>query len=500
MGFTLTRLLKLHIIQSLIHAKGVKNLYLVGGGARDSLRHKEFTDTDLVITGIDGQELLTILSPFGDIDHSGAQFGVYKIIVDTKHGPATLEIALPRTETYNDKGGRYNVRITTNTTLSIYDDLIRRDFTMNAMAIDLATKEVIDPYNGAGDIDAKIIKTVGPPLQRITEDASRALRALRLSVQLGFSLDNELAKVISQRARDGMLIKALDTKICTYEFSKSWNISPGKTVFLWKKVGLTDLVKKLIADLPPFSPEPPILYEDEHYLVINKPAGILSHPLSHANEHSDPSIAHWLLQKDLSIIDIGEDVERPGIVHRLDKEVSGVMVIAKTSKAYESLKHAFQSRIVHKEYRAVVIGNVVKDEDSIDLALTRSKRTGKFIVATGSMTDDVDNALDADGKQAHTSIEVLTRLRGGYTFLKVLPSTGRTHQIRVHLQSYGTPIVGDPLYQTKKRHVKKHIEHLLLQAHTITFPTLDGEQKTVTAPLPAYFIDFIHHYGAGYKE
>ncbi|GEM_PF-854659 len=482
-AITLKQLQKLPLVQALLGASPTSDLYLVGGSARDSIRNKGFKDVDLLVTGLPAHKLLTLLSPYGDIDTSGEKFGVYKILLN-HDGPLPFEIALPRKETYTLKGGRFDVHVEVNPAFSVEDDMKRRDFTMNAIAINCKTQDCIDVYEGKKDIQEKIIRSIGDPLQKLKEDHSRVLRALRLSVQLGYSLENSLARACKDLISTETLHNTLDKKTIHKEFELSWRMSPGKTTYLWNSVGLTDLVTSLIHSLPPISLQPTVLFENEHYLVINKPAGVLSHPLTHESSHDDPSVVHWLLQRDPSHIHIGEDVERPGIVHRLDKEVSGVMVIAKTQDAYMSLKDAFQRHDVHKEYKAVVIGTIQKDEGVIDLGIARSKKTGHFIVSTDK----------EESRKAHTAFEVMKRLRGGYTLLTLMPSTGRTHQLRVHLKSYGAPIVGDPLYQTKKRHSRAEVDHLLLHAYSIDFPTLNGERKSISVPPPDYFLSFISRY------
>lgn len=461
------------IIKSLLADFPDAAVYLVGGSVRDLLLKKNFEDIDIVVQGINTDTLESFLKKLGEVDDSGKKFGVFKI--------DNIEIALPREETYNNKGSRFDVKAEIKPSLDIAADLSRRDFTINGMAINLKTGKTIDPFNGKADLGNKIIRVVGEPLIKFSQDNSRILRALRLSVELGFSLDAELIASAKQIIQSKDLEKTIDKKTWKKEFELSWNRDPGRAVFTWNKMGLGKQIKNLILETPRIEKEPKIISEDSSYLVISKPAGLKTHSPVHTGE---PSLVNWLLRKNFEMIEVGEDAQRPGIVHRLDKEVSGVMVVAKTHASFFSLKQSFQAHKVKKEYWAVVVGKVGKDEGTIEFPIKRSRRTGKFII-TGK---------GEDSKQASTKFETIKKLRGDYTFLRVFPLTGKTHQIRVHLKSIGHPIVGDPLYQTKGRHAKAKTEHLLLHSYSIGFPDLKGNVLKFRAEPPDYFNNFIKRY------
>ena len=186
-----------------------------------------------------------------------------------------------------------------------------------------------------------------------------------------------------------------------------------------------------------FEPEPieiDILYEDEHLIVINKKAGIVVHP---APGHYSGTLVNALLYHCPDIGAISGEI-RPGIVHRLDKDTSGTLVIAKSSIIHESLSMQFKSRTVKKEYLALVHGEMESDAGSIKLPIGRHPVHRKRM-----------STKSRKGREAETLWEVRERFRVA-TFIKVNLKTGRTHQIRVHCAAINHPIIGDPVYCTRK--------------------------------------------------
>lgn len=260
--------------------------------------------------------------------------------------------------------------------------------------------------------------------------------------------------------------------------------------------------KKLI-NTTPRKPEPSIqrpafpeiIFEDENYLVINKPAGLTVHS-GHGIE--GVVLTDLLLARLPQIVNIGEDPIRPGIVHRLDKDVSGLMVIAKTESAFLSLKEQFQKRDINKEYLALVHGRLIKEEGEINFPIKRSREGHKMAALPLNIDSllkrrlpkarDEGNILGMlKARKAITTFQVLKRFVN-YTYISVKIKTGRTHQIRVHFFAYGHPLAGDNLYCTKKtkiRNKKLGLDRVFLVANRLSFKDLEGNRKEFILSLPA---------------
>lgn len=217
-----------------------------------------------------------------------------------------------------------------------------------------------------------------------------------------------------------------------------------------------------------------ILYEDDDIIVINKPKGMVVHP---ANGNPDGTLVNALMAicKD-SLSGIGGEI-RPGIVHRLDKDTSGVIVVAKNDKAHIELSNQIKNKQMKKTYICLVRGNIPDEEATINMPIARSKKDRKKM--------DVDKS----GKEAITHFKVLKRYNG-YTYLEVNIETGRTHQIRVHLSHIGYPIVGDAVYSNGKNPfgIKGQCLHALRLEfnHPIT-----GKKMNIEAKMPKYFEDVL---------
>lgn len=250
----------------------------------------------------------------------------------------------------------------------------------------------------------------------------------------------------------------------------------GRPVRPGHKLQPNDLVE---ITLPPpeaslLRPEPvhfDVLYEDDSLLIINKPAGLVVHP---AAGHQHGTLVHGLLFycRDLSGIS-GE--ERPGIVHRLDQDTSGVMVVAKDDQAHRALVRQFANRKVCKTYLALVAGVPRDNKGRIDRPIGRHPVHRKKMAVT-----------PASGREASTEWSLLESFGRDCSLLEVTPHTGRTHQIRVHLSSVGLPILGDPLYGKQgKAAAGVSVPRLCLHAKTLSFShPVTGEQVSFTAPLP----------------
>lgn len=225
---------------------------------------------------------------------------------------------------------------------------------------------------------------------------------------------------------------------------------------------------------------PSILYEDSDVLVVNKPTGLVVHADGKTQE---PTLAEWLVAHYPAIKNVGESV-RAGIVHRLDRDTSGVMIIAKNQKAFEELKKQFQDRKVEKIYHAFVYGKVKQDEGVIDRPIARSKRAGALWSAT--------RGRRGKEREAITEYRVLKRLpveeAGGddVSLLELRPLTGRTHQLRVHLKAINYPVVCDKLY-APKRECLLGFSRLALHARSLSLALPNGKNIKIEAPYPEDF-------------
>ena len=212
-----------------------------------------------------------------------------------------------------------------------------------------------------------------------------------------------------------------------------------------------------------------IVYEDKDVIVVNKPQGMVVHP---APGNYNGTLVNALLYycKDLSSIN---GIIRPGIVHRIDKDTTGILVVAKNDKAHNFLSDQLRDHSMKREYFALVEGRIKEDNGVIDKPLGRNKK------------DRLKIGIIPDGRRAVTHYEVLERFNST-TLIKCVLETGRTHQIRVHMASIGHPLVGDPLYGFKKQKFK--LEGQMLHAKTLGFihPTTK-EYMEFTSELPGYF-------------
>lgn len=226
-----------------------------------------------------------------------------------------------------------------------------------------------------------------------------------------------------------------------------------------------------------------IIFEDDYIAAINKSAGIVVHP---AGGHWDDTLVNALLFYFKNLSTIHEDKERPGILHRLDKETTGVLLVAKENEAHSHLAKQFRDRTVEKEYRTIVDGVVEFDEDWITKPIDKDP---KYF--------DRYTHVKEGGKSARTFYRVLERF-DGFTYLSVRIETGRTHQIRVHLRSIGHSIAADPQYGIRTKIFETDLSGLprregeeplisrsILHAHSLSFKhPVSGEETTITAPLP----------------
>ena len=213
-----------------------------------------------------------------------------------------------------------------------------------------------------------------------------------------------------------------------------------------------------------------ILYQDKDIVVINKPCGMVVHP---AAGNEDGTLVNALMYHIQDLSGIGGEM-RPGIVHRLDKDTSGLILIAKHDKAHLAMSEQFKSRTMEKHYRAVAYGSFSQDCGLIDAPIARHP------------VDRKKMAVVEGGKPSQTEWRVLERFRGA-TYLDVHLLTGRTHQIRVHMQSVGHPLLGDKIYAP---HIKTsvHVPRLMLHAYSLSFDhPISGKRMELVAPMPQEF-------------
>lgn len=242
------------------------------------------------------------------------------------------------------------------------------------------------------------------------------------------------------------------------------------------KVRLDDVIEldesyNIKQDIEPVDIPLDIVYEDEDIIVINKASGLVVHP---GNGNTNNTLVNGLMYYTSELSDIGGE-ERVGIVHRLDKDTSGLMIVAKTNKAHEILANDFKNKRIYKEYYALLIGRFPSDTALIDAPIGRDKNNFNKMCVTSS------------GKSARTHLKVLKRYKD-YTLVSLVLETGRTHQIRVHMAYTGYPIYNDPVYQNKPctdfgqfLHSKK-----LKFNHPIT-----KKEMEFVSDLPHEFQDFI---------
>lgn len=217
-----------------------------------------------------------------------------------------------------------------------------------------------------------------------------------------------------------------------------------------------------------------IIYEDNDILVVNKQKGLVVHP---ANGNPDGTLVNAIMAhcKD-SLSGIGGEL-RPGIVHRLDKDTSGLLIIAKNDKAHIQVSEQIKNREVKKTYIALVRGTITEDEATINMPIGRSTKDRKKMAVT------------KNGKEAITHFKVLNRFttnKASYTLLEIKIDTGRTHQIRVHMAEIGHPVIGDGVYSNGKNEFG--VQGQCLHAKKLEFVhPITGKEMKLEAPLPEYF-------------
>lgn len=291
-------------------------------------------------------------------------------------------------------------------------------------------------------------------------------------------MDNQIEVIVKEEK--GRIDKVLNERLTDYSRSqiqqwiKEQHVSiDGKVIKANYKVSAGDHVLIEIPvpetlDLVPENMNLEIVYEDKDVVVVNKPQGMVVHPSA---GHPNGTLVNGLLYqiKNLSTIN---DVVRPGIVHRIDKDTSGLLMVAKNDRAHESLAQQLKDKTSLRKYVALVHGEIPHEKGRIEAPVGRSKVNRKM------------QAVIEGGKSAVTHFEVLKRFEG-YTLIELQLETGRTHQIRVHMNYIGYPVAGDPLYGPKKT-LKGNGQFLHAKLLGFEHPTT-GENMVFEAPLPEIF-------------
>ncbi len=285
------------------------------------------------------------------------------------------------------------------------------------------------------------------------------------SIERGFVLVNgKVCTKVSHRVHTGDVIVAEEMT----ELEKVPKVTPQESRELLEKIR--------------------IIHEDKQFLVVEKPAGLIVHP-TEANEKV--TLSSWITEKYPDVLGVGESEVRPGIVHRLDKDASGVLVIARTQKMFKHLKAQFKDRSIEKKYTVLVHAVISLEHGVINFIIDRG-HDGKMIARPNTQMTLKNVKEDRSGKEALTEFDVLKRFVR-YTLLSVRLHTGRMHQIRVHMHAYNHSVVGDTLY-IHKRDVKKSdpiINRLFLHASQLCFSTLKNERVCFESPLPFELTSFL---------
>ncbi len=294
---------------------------------------------------------------------------------------------------------------------------------------------------------------------------SEAAAPVRLEVPanaVGIRLDRFLAEPLGSRAKAQSLIDSERVRVDGRVRAKSHTVAPGEVIEAWPDEH-DDVAETDAADAP-FS----ISYEDDSLLVVDKPAGVVVHP---ARGHWTGTLAQALAAHGAG----GGDPWRAGIVHRLDRETSGLLVVAKSEEVHRALKAELATRKLHREYLALVEGRPPARTGTIDAPIGRHRRERRL------MSIDTD-----DGREARTHFE-LERMLPAATLVRVRLETGRTHQIRVHMAAIGHPVCGDPQYGTRGLY---GLRRQFLHATRLAFEhPVTGEPLDITSPLPEDLVE-----------
>ncbi|PIV51227.1 hypothetical protein CO115_05295 [Candidatus Falkowbacteria bacterium CG_4_9_14_3_um_filter_36_9] len=293
----------------------------------------------------------------------------------------------------------------------------------------------------------------------------------RLDILLTEAMPLANDKIKLSRSQIKKLINENFILVNNKNITPHYNLKENDTILINQpaEISISKKIKNTNIKLPKIK----IIKETDAYLIINKPAHLAAHNAPHIKEIT---LVDILLAKNPDLKKIGENPDRPGIVHRLDKEVSGIMVIPKTQAFFDNIKNQFKERTVTKRYVALVYGQIKKDDGEINFPISRASGGHKM----AALPLSVNGKKNGQGRRALTEFKVIKKFIN-YTLLAVTIKTGRTHQIRAHLAAYGHPIVGDNLYSTKKTRLlnkKLGVNRIFLVANSLAFfDSMNNRQK-----------------------
>lgn len=289
---------------------------------------------------------------------------------------------------------------------------------------------------------------------------------------IGIRIDKYLSNIIEGKSRSFIqgLIDSGAVLVNNEEIKSNYKLRNHDEI-------IVSMPEPIELDVEPEDIDLNIVYEDEDVIVLNKPQGVVVHP---APGNYSGTLVNGLLYhcKDLSGIN---GVIRPGIVHRIDKDTSGILVIAKNDDAHNHLAKQFKDHSIKREYYALVEGKFSKIEGTVDKPIGRNKK------------DRLKMAIVEDGKRAVTHYNVLEQYNNGTALVKCTLETGRTHQIRVHMAYIGHPLVGDPLYNSNKKQ-KFKLQGQVLHAKTLGFiHPRSNEYIEFDSELHKYYLELLEN-------
>lgn len=284
----------------------------------------------------------------------------------------------------------------------------------------------------------------------------------------GQRIDKYITKYFEQYSRS-FLQKLFNQKLVivnnTKQVKPSYILVAGDQIFIsFPQVQSEKISKDIPSDIAIS-----IIAKEQDFLIINKPAGLVVHPPS--NNYQDVTLSDWIVHTHEEIAHVGL-VDRPGIVHRLDKETSGLIIIPRTSNAHATFTDMFKNRKIKKTYLAIVMGHPPKT-GTIDLYI------GRHPIIRNKMHHFTEKTKLSSSRHATTHFEVLEYFKD-FSLVKVEPITGRTHQIRVHFTALGHPLLADTLYGSKSKLLNRHALH----AHKLEFE-FQGKQYSFSSELEA---------------